>query len=140
MTSVTEVCGVSYHRSVNSSPPLCRLRLLSYTAGHQREQSIPHTDPRQPELLSLDRVTSLGCLSCLSQNYSPLIELLPFDSKLYQQARVTLVGKSYFSWILSCVSQLLSLERVTVFWIFYFLSFFQVWFSLVDKLVLNSSC
>lgn len=52
----------------------CGLRLLCYTAGHQRKQSVPHTD--------------------LSQSYSPWIELLPFDLKLYHQAslRVILLG------------------------------------------------
>lgn len=92
MAGVTEVCGVPNHSGVNSSPPLCRLRLLCYTASHQREQSIPHADLSKPELLSLDRVSFLGSLSCLSQSYSSLIELLPFDFKLYQQARVTLFG------------------------------------------------
>lgn len=89
MARVTEVCGVPDHCGVNSSPPLCGLRLLCNTAGHQRKQSVPHTDLSQGyspwiELLPLDLQT------CLSQSYSPWIELLPFDLKLYHQASLEL--------------------------------------------------
>lgn len=67
----------------------CGLGLLCNTAGHQRKQSVPHTDLSQGyspwiELLPLDLQT------CLSQSYSPWIELLPFDLKLYHQASLEL--------------------------------------------------
>lgn len=118
----------------------CGLRLLCYTAGHQRKQSVPHTDLSQGyspwiELLPLDLQT------CLSQSYSPWIELLPFDLKLYHQASLELfsldrvislwslsyLGQSYPSW-----KELLSLDLFCLF-------FSQVWFSLADRLVLHSS-
>lgn len=118
----------------------CGLRLLCNTAGHQRKQSVPHTDLSQGyspwiELLPLDLQT------CLSQSYSPWIELLPFDLKLYHQASLELfslnivislwslsyLGQSYPSW-----KELLSLDLFCLF-------FSQVWFPLADRLVLHSS-
>lgn len=101
----------------------CGLRLLCNTAGHQRKQSVPHTDLSQSnspwiELLPLDLQT------CLSQSYSPWIELLPFDLKLYHQASLELfsldrvislwslsyLGQSYPSW-----KELLSLDLFCLF-------------------------
>lgn len=103
----------------------CGLGLLCNTAGHQRKQSVPHTDLSQGyspwiELLPLDLQT------CLSQSYSPWIELLPFDLKL--QSRVILLGQSYFSLIIKLSwPELPFLERVTVFRSF--LPFFSLRFG-----------
>lgn len=105
----------------------CGLRLLCNTAGHQRKQSVPHTDLSQGyspwiELLPLDLQT------CLSQSYSPWIELFLFDLKLYHPARVILLGQSYFSLIIKLSwPELPFLERVTVFRSF--LSFFFLRFG-----------